>query len=63
MSEKIEVLNTCSVRGVLAGGRAICGMVGCGEPWKCWSEEPCDLQVHHGAPTSLLNPKDLELKP
>jgi hypothetical protein len=42
MSEKIEVVNVCAVKGVLAGGRAICGHVGCGEPWKCWSDEPCE---------------------
>lgn len=45
MSDKIEVVSVCSVRGVLAGGRAICGNVGCGEPWKCWSEEPCDKKI------------------
>lgn len=45
MGDKIEVVNVCSVRGVLAGGRAICGNVGCGEPWKCWSNEPCEKKV------------------
>jgi hypothetical protein len=49
MSVEIEVINVCSVRGVLAGGRAICGNVGCGEPWKCWSDEPCDKQIKPAA--------------
>ena len=40
--QKIEIVDVCAVKGVLAGGRAICGNVGCGDPWKCWSDEPCE---------------------
>lgn len=52
MSDKIEAVNVCEVKGVLFEGRAICGEVGCGEPWKCWSEDQCVHKV-------ILNPESV----
>lgn len=34
----------CAVRGVLMGGRAMCGSIGCGT-WDCHSPKPCEHKL------------------